>query len=99
MLQKILQNLYFIVRPRWWLMVGTYDERWDRKLNRLLDKYDFTEIGKHTAELNGREIWVSNYPYASMREHRGLYTSNLLPSRKTILRAYKKLIEDDLKQI
>lgn len=73
--------------PDYWLQNHTYSKAWDRKLNELLDKYDFTNIGSYTAMLGDTAIWISNHPYASFTP----YGRDVRPRRKTILRAWRKL--------
>jgi len=80
--------------PKYWLMSYGYDEIWDKKLNCLLDKYNFTRHTQYTAFLGKCEVWVANHPYASFTPP---YLDSVRPSRLTIIRAQRKLVEDVIK--
>lgn len=78
--------------PDFWIMNYPYSESWDKALNRLLDVYDFSEIGVYTAKLGDTKVWISNVPYAAFTPQiRGLM-EDVRPSRITIARALEKLI-------
>jgi hypothetical protein len=85
--------LRVFLTPSVWVQLYRYDERWDRALNELLERYDFTGIGECTAELGPLKVWIVNHPYASMRPHQaGAYLPlDVRPSRATILRAGDQL--------
>jgi hypothetical protein len=88
-----LRNFFFrLFHPSYWIMLNRYDRSWDKKLNELLDKGKFSKIDRYTAELGGIEIWVANYPYASMV----IRSLDVRPSCLTIKRAHTRLIEDRL---
>jgi hypothetical protein len=90
----ILNFFRFLFCPRWWIMVDSYSEKWDRELNILLDKYRFTDITRYTAKLGTQGIWIANHPYGSFRPYENFHRFDIRPKRSTILRAYKILMED-----
>jgi hypothetical protein len=67
---NFIQNLQFLFRPNYWIMLGKYDPQWDAKLNALAKEHDFkSEAGSYTdmmcyVSLNGNHIWVGNFPYS-----------------------------------
>ena len=96
-MKDFLLSLQFIFRPTYWVMNYEYDDIWDAKLRKLMDKHKFTPLRrgnfKHT--LGDEIIWTTNHPYSSFTpcDH----TENpidIRPSRLTILRARKKLIKE-----
>lgn len=91
---RFILSLQFIFRPRYWNMLYPYSAEWDRKLNKLLDNHDFKDIGAFRAMLGDSEIWISNHPYAAFTPYRDSDKLELRPSRLTIKRARKKLLND-----
>lgn len=89
---KFIKNIQFLFMPSYWIMNLSYSNVWDKKLNELLDKYEFTDIDKFTAKLGNYEIWVANHPYNSFVPYDDLINGKYRASRLTILRARKKLI-------
>jgi hypothetical protein len=98
---KLKTFLFALFRPDFWTMLGTYNQAYDDFVNRLLDEYNFTNIGEHTAFLNGYKFWIANYPYSFMVKHT-VYSwekgkrwpddmKTYRPSRYTCYRAHKKL--------
>lgn len=77
--------------PNYWVMNDRYNEQWDKKLNELLDKYDFTNIDWASADLGNNKIWVANYPYSCFIPYDFANKANIRASRLTILRAKKKI--------
>ena len=77
-------------------MNSPYSKDVDILISKLLDKYDFTNIGYYTAMLGSTEIWVANRPYAAIVIENNLLC-NYRPSRLTIQRALRKL--DNTKKV
>ena len=67
--------------PGYWYQDSPTDWEWDKLLNEILDDVKSVKIGlHHTSNLDGVEIWTSNWPYA----YGALYGhSSGLPSVKT----------------
>lgn len=67
---NFLENLQFIFKPNYWIMLGKYDREWDIKINDLAKKHKFkSEAGKHSesicyVSLGGFYMWVGNFPYS-----------------------------------
>ena len=38
---NFFENLQFIFKPRYWIMLGKYDKQWDAKLNEMVKEHDF----------------------------------------------------------
>jgi len=89
-MKNIIRNIEILLRPSYWSQNYKFSKEVDKSLNYLLDKYEFTNIDECTARLGSTKIWIANHPYASFRIDE-FPIKNLRPSRKTILRAYKKL--------
>lgn len=96
MLKKILNfiiSLKFILKPQYWIMNYNYSKEWDIELNRLLELHTFRLISSYRATLGDTEIWIANHPYASFVIH-GNVRPIVRPSRLTIERTHKKLLQD-----
>lgn len=107
---KWLKEFCQAYRPRMWVMNYDYSETWDKKLNDLLDNYNFTEISKHTTMLGNVQVWIGNIPYAAfhpwpsdkqelivvdgVQKFTSPYSTNYRASRRTIIRAWEKLKKD-----
>jgi hypothetical protein len=69
-ISTFIQNLQFIFKPRYWIMLGKYDSVWDAKLNELVKDHSFkSEAGKYSdsicyVSLGDVHMWVGNYPYS-----------------------------------
>lgn len=97
-LVKILQNLSYIFRPRFWISNYPVDMQWDRELNQMMDEgRDFVREQHVTVFEGNIVVWTSNYPYAyGSLEHRGkpdliyrLGGRSSLPRRCTRERLFK----------
>lgn len=91
-MKDFIKNLQFIFRTAFWLMNEPFNKEWDKKLNELLDKHEFTEKSKYTAKLGNYTIWIKNYPYSCFMpysESEG--TAPFRASRLTILRCKEKI--------
>lgn len=79
----ILNHVKFIFMPNYWLMNNDYDREWDKKLNSLMEEFDFETYSKeinlggtnlklreslYEAKLGETVIWIENHPYASFIE-------------------------------
>lgn len=67
---NFIQNIQFLFRPNYWVMLGKYDAQWDAKLNALAKEHDFKLEGAKYSErvcyvsLDGQNMWVANFPYS-----------------------------------
>jgi hypothetical protein len=77
-----------IFTPGCWVQNKSYSAILDAKLNKLMQEGDFYNIDKYHAEIGGIKLWISNHPYASFSM--GMER----PSRRTILKAHDKLLND-----
>ena len=90
---KLKTLIRILTTPSCWIRKYKTDLIWDMKLNQLLDKHDFADIGEYTAKLGNTLIWHSNHPYASFSPYRPVVgTVSILPTRTTVFRAYDKLV-------
>jgi len=94
-INKHLLTIYFVINPRWWVMNYSYNEKWDRELNYLLDNYKLKDVDKYTAILNGIEVWIRNYPYAYGTVHANGHFYGR-PSRWTIYRLRQRVKVDSM---
>lgn len=90
MTDTIKNILFRIVRPRYWLMSNTYSQAWDAFVLRAIADGDICRVCQYTANVGGKRVWVSNFPYA-YGEGYGKDTHALRPSCRTI-----KLLEEAL---
>ena len=92
-MRKLFLNLQFLLMPHYWIMNESYSKEIDDLMIELLDKFEFTEIEHYRAKLGNVWIWIQNQPHASMMPDNLLNPVSVhgRPSRKTILRAIKKL--------
>lgn len=67
------------VNPLNWIQVGHTNWDYDAALNKALDNCGISSVGRFTCEVNGRDIWIGNYPYS----YGNIHGSNALPSMKT----------------
>jgi hypothetical protein len=103
-LELVLQSLKqvtwlrILVTPGCWTRNKETDEFWDSALKAELQNPVFTELETHTIKLNGREIWVSNYPYSYGNNYDMGYEGGL-PSRKTAFLLYDLVVEEREREI
>jgi hypothetical protein len=78
-------------------------DEWDTILNELLNRYEFTNIKEHTAQLGNITVWTSNHPYSSFSNYNEDFHKNtieaILPYYKTREIAFKKLRERKIKNV
>lgn len=86
-LKKMLHRLSFVLRPKFWHRIRPYSAEWDAALNRMLDKPVFEGKSGHVIRLNGKTIWVSNWPYAYGTPYG--WAREVVPSRATQVRLRK----------
>ena len=90
-MDKLIDFLWAIVHPGFWLMNYPYSKEWDEWMKKMLDVGKFTDIGPFTAKLNGVWVWINNYPYAAFTNYPG---EKCRPARRTIAKLKEKLIHD-----
>lgn len=88
---KKLRDYLRSMLPDFWIMNEPYSESWDKALNRLLDKYMFTDIDQYTAKLGDVEVWIANMPYSAFTPMSIGRSDLVRPSRSTIARAKRLL--------
>ena len=87
-------------RSTWFgvLHQAKYCPVWDRKLNKLLDKYSKEAVGDHyTVQLGEVDVWWENrfYAYGFLRKGDGWAVyANARPSVKTMIRLAK--LQDEM---
>lgn len=89
--------LRVLFTPRCWIQSGKYSAEWDKALNNLMTTDNFDWYCERRASIGGVHIWVDNHPYASFTIQ--LKGVEVRPSRRTVLKAYDKLIKDTLVMI
>lgn len=83
--------LKVLFTPSCWLQNYLYSSNWDKLLNELMETHTFTNVTEYTANLGNVRVWIENYPYAAFTPDRSI---KVRPSRRTILKAYDKLVND-----
>lgn len=83
-----------ILTPGIWMQNHRYSSTWDAKIQSLMAENMFKDNDRYTAKLDGREIWIANYPYAAFNPYG--WGVKVRPSRRTIIAAWDKLCEDSL---
>lgn len=100
-MKYMLASILALINPAYWFSNHKTCYRYDRLLRNELKNPIFTDIGLYTCKLNGKEVWISNYPYAFGSPGSGL-KNTILPRRSTrIILKYeldKAVIENGLKE-
>jgi len=94
------EDIIFLFKPDFWIMLDSYSSEWDKALNILLDDYEIESHSEFHITIHGYVIWISNYPYGSYTLSKsGNYCKAYegRPSRKTILRVKTLLDEKNIK--
>lgn len=108
LLKNIYHFFFFLFKPSYWFMNFPYSREWDEELLIMMDRHNFEpiyyeylkQLNEHYVHLDDQEIWIRNHPYASFAKSTSKKTLMLdgpprvRPSRMTIYKARKKLIED-----
>ncbi len=84
---EINEIISIVIRPHFWNRNYKISAQYDKWLRDALRKPEITELKRHTCVLNGKDIWIANYPYA----FGNLRWINLLPSRYAALMLRKEL--------
>lgn len=90
--------IHILVNPHYWLMNYPYSEIWDSKLNKLMENNKFSNYTGYTSNLGDFEIWITNHPYASFTPY-SCGKLDVRPSRITILRAHRKMVNDIVNEV
>ena len=99
-MKKIIQWLFILFHPSFWIMNYPFDKAWDRKFIKLMSDYKFTDINYYYAKLGNMRLGIQNYPYASFtlydEKENNPFKKRLTvrPSRWTIYQARQKLRRD-----
>src|SRR5690625_4096875 len=95
-MKKLLKNIKYLFKPKFWVMSHPYSREWDIKLNELLDKENNVRvINECWADVGGMKVWICSYPY-------GFGTPKQLevrPSRATIERLQEEVIRAVMKEV
>jgi hypothetical protein len=84
---ELIKNIIFtLISPKYWLMLKTYNKHCDEWCITALKSPKIEIISEHRAKLNGKEIWISNYPYGF--EFCG---TNVRPSRLMVYRIFNAI--------
>ena len=93
--------LRVLFTPGCWLQQNFYSAEWDAELRQhIQSNRPFLLICEYTAKIGGRDVWISNHPYASfsLMITKGNYyrLTGFRPKRITMLEAHDKLMSDTL---
>lgn len=82
-----------VMMPDFWVMIHSYNSRWDKLLNEAIDKGDISLKGEYICVVGGLKVWISGFPHS----YGTPYTLKLYnvprPARRTVLRL-KRLLEN-----
>ena len=94
-MKKLLKNIKYLFKPKFWRMEYPYSRQWDDKLNEMLDKENNVRvINEFRADVGGIKVWIGNYPYAYGNPE----LVDIRPSRATIERLHKAVIKSVLEE-
>ena len=94
-MKKLIKNVKYIFKPKFWVMLYPYSRQWDIKLNEMLDKENNVRvINEFWGDVGGIKVWISNYPYG----YGDPKTLNIRPSRATIERLHKAVEKSVLEE-
>jgi hypothetical protein len=71
-----------LTTPSCWIRVNPINKALDAWVIEALKKPEFSEITLYTIVLNGKKLWVENYPYCYGHLHS--HQKYGLPSRSTV---------------
>lgn len=83
--------LKVLITPMCWMQNYRYSETWNTTLNKLLTTNNFEYQDSAHAKIGKYIVWIENHPYASFHPTNNI---SVRPSRRTILKAYDKLLAD-----
>ena len=72
--------VYRLLRPRHWLRNYPTSLAWDAFVLRAIAAGDIVRIGKYSAKVGGKAVWVGNYPYA----YGYPYPGDVMPRASTV---------------
>lgn len=61
----VLNALYRIIDPRFWITLSEVNWEYDRSLNIALTEHGVSKVEEFTVHVGDVEVWIENYPYAS----------------------------------
>ena len=86
---KLETIIRIIKTPRCWARNYKTSQTLDSWLKRALLIPAITEIGQHTCKVDGKLLWIENYPYA----YGNLRNIRRLPSRGTVFMLHDELLK------
>lgn len=90
-LKELKFFLSFIFKPSTWLRNYPTNKEWDRECRRLISNATFKIKDRYLVEVDGRDLWWSNYPYASFN------CGPFMPTRRTVELMMNKIATDHIK--
>jgi hypothetical protein len=89
-----------VFKPIYWTQNYPTCWEWDALLNEIMDKAENINTDKICrVNIDGVEIWASNWPYAYGSPHILINDNNVLPSVKTRKRLKKMLVSSGLDDV
>lgn len=82
-----------LITPSCWIRNYRTSKIWDKQFLKLLEENNWERTSVYTAYIGSEEVWISNHPYASFFPYRPA-GGGALPSRKTVLYAMDRLVQD-----
>jgi 8-oxo-dGTP pyrophosphatase MutT (NUDIX family) len=110
MVSLFKEMIFALFHPSFWIMIGSYNRKWDKKFKELMTHYKFVRINEFRATLGSYQLWVANYPFAAFQPYDPGYSkqvqtltgefyqqpmsNDVRPKRLTIKKAQKKYLQD-----
>lgn len=76
--------LRILFTPSCWIRNHPTSLEWDEWLSKALEDPEISELGNHDCLINGKGVWISNYPYC----YGGPRRVWVLPKRSTVFRLH-----------
>jgi len=56
----------FIFSPEYWLFNSDYNKGWDDTILKILEDPKIERLDSHYITINGKTLWIANWPYAAL---------------------------------
>lgn len=90
---ELLKVIWTFKNPTNWLLLDPYNKVWDDFVIENLGT--IKRVSPHTINVGGVEVWACNYPYGFGDPYKPPLA--VRPSRVTIYKMHKILVEEDIK--
>ncbi len=63
--KRLGYQLLAVVNPAYWIRNNRTTKAWDKSLWDAIARGDISYVGQYEAVVDGKLVWIENYPYAS----------------------------------